>query len=148
MATSTAKSVAEYLRELPAERAEAIQRVREVILGNLPEGYEEGMQYGMIGYYVPLERYPDTYNGQPLGVAALASQKNYMSVYLHGVYSDPEVESWFRDAYAKSGKKLDMGKSCVRFRRIDDLPLKVIGDTIARVPVDAFLRRYELSRRR
>jgi hypothetical protein len=100
------------------------------------------MAFGMIGWYVPLERFPDTYNGQPLGLAALASQKNHISVYLNSVYGDPETERWFRERYAESGKKLDMGKSCVRFRRLEDLPLDVIGETIARADLDSFLDRY------
>jgi hypothetical protein len=104
------------------------------------------MQYGMIGWYVPLERYPDTYNGQPLGLAALASQKNYMTLYLNTVYGDPDTERWFHDRWAETGKKLDMGKSCVRFRRLDDLPLEVIGETIGRVSVDQYIERYEAVR--
>jgi hypothetical protein len=120
--------------------------VREVVLENLPEGYEEGMQYGMIGYYVPLERYPNTYNKQPLTVAALASQKNYMSLYLMGVYGDPRTREWFEERFAASGKKLNMGKSCVRFRKLDDLPLEVVGEAIARIPPNEFIEHYESSR--
>jgi hypothetical protein len=104
------------------------------------------MQYGMIGYYVPLERFPDTYNGQPLGLAAMASQKGYMSLYLDTVYGDPETDLWFRERYAASGKKLDMGKSCVRFRKLDDLPLDLVAETIARTPVDRYIERYEAVR--
>jgi hypothetical protein len=101
------------------------------------------MLYGMIGWYIPLERFPNTYNGQPLGLAALASHKNYMSLYLNSVYGDPRTEAWFKDRYAASGKRLDMGKSCVRFRRLDDLPLDVIGDTIARVDLESYVAWYE-----
>src|SRR5690606_17618842 len=108
--------------------------------------FEEGMQYGMIGWYVPRSRYPETYNGQPLGIAALASQKSYMALYLMSVYGRPEMDAWFRGAFAKAGKKLDMGKSCVRFKSIDALPLDVIGETIRRVPLDAFLAQYEDAR--
>lgn len=136
-------TVEQYLASLPADRRDAIARVRDVVNANLPAGYAEGMQYGMIGWYVPLARYPHTYNGQPLGVAALASQKNHMALYLTSVYGDPALERWFRDAFARTGKKLDMGKSCVRFKRLDALPLDVIGETIAKVPVEAFLARYE-----
>jgi hypothetical protein len=100
----------------------------------------------MIGWYVPLERYPDTYNGQPLGVAALASQKNYMSLYLNCVYSDEEEEEWFRERWAATGKKLDMGKSCVRFRKLDDVALDVVGEAVARVPPEDFIATYERSR--
>jgi hypothetical protein len=91
---------------------------------------------------VPLSRLPETYNGQPLGLAAVANQKHYMSLYLNSVYGDPETEAWFRQAYAASGRRLDMGKSCVRFRRLSDLPLEVIGQAIARVDLDRFVARY------
>ena len=104
------------------------------------------MLYGMIGWYVPLERFPDTYNKQPLGLAGLANQKNYMSLYLNTVYGDPETERWFRERFAASGKKLNMGKSCLRFRKVDDLPLDVIAETIARVPIDRYIARYEAAR--
>jgi len=143
---SDAKTVEQYLAELPPDRREAISAVRKVILENLPKGYVEMMQYGMIGYAIPLERYPKTYNGQPLGIAALASQKHHMSVYLNNVYSDPEMEKWFADEYRTSGKKLDMGKSCVRFKKLDDLPLDLIGKAVARTPVDAYIERYEALR--
>ena len=146
MVSSTAQSPDDYIAALPPDRREAISAVRQVIRQNLPDGFREGMQYGMIGYYVPLERFPDTYNGQPLGMAGLASQKNHMSLYLNSVYGDRGTEEWFRDRYAASGKRLDMGKSCVRFRRLDDLPLDVIGETIARVDLDRFLGHYAAAR--
>ena len=146
MAGSDATTVQEYLDALPDERRAALGAVREVILANLPDGYVETMKWGMITYEVPLTRYPDTYNKQPLGYAALASQKRYMSLYLMGVYADPEAREWFERAYAERGKKLDMGKSCLRFKRLDDLPLDVIGTLVARTPVDEFLRLYEASR--
>jgi hypothetical protein len=142
---SDAKTVDAYLDELPEDRREALQAVRAVILANLPEGYVEGMQYGMIGYYVPLERYPDTYNGQPLGVAALASQKRYMSLYLMAVYAEEDA-AWFRERWESTGRKLEMGKSCLRFRRLEDVPLEVVGEAIARTPVEDFLAAYERSR--
>jgi uncharacterized protein YdhG (YjbR/CyaY superfamily) len=145
MATSKATTVDAYVDELADDRRAAITAVRDVINANLPDGYEEGMQYGMPCWYVPLARYPDTYNGQPLGIAALASQKGYMAVYLNGVYADPAVEKWFRSAYAASGKKLDMGKSCVRFKTLDALPLDVIGQTIAKISVDDLLASYEAA---
>jgi Domain of unknown function (DU1801) len=100
----------------------------------------------MIGYYVPLERYPDTYNGQPLGVASLANQKNHMAMYLTGIYSDDAEASWFKDRWRSTGKKLDMGKSCVRFKRLDDVPLDVVAEAIARTSVDDFIASYERSR--
>ena len=143
---SDAASVRAYLAELPEDRREIVEAVRAVILEHLPSGFEEGMQYGMIGYYVPLERYPVTYNGQPLGVAALASQKRHLSLYLMGIYGDDGESSWFRERWAETGKKLDMGKSCVRFRRLDDLALDVVGEAIARTSVDDFIAVYERSR--
>ena len=146
MVTSTAATPDEYVASLPGDRAAAVQAVRDVINANLPAGYREGMAFGMIGWYVPLERYADTYNGQPLGLVALASQKNHLSLYLNNVYGDPGTEAWFRELWARTGKKLDMGKSCVRFRRLEDLPLDVIGETIARTELDGFIRRYEAVR--
>ncbi len=143
---SQAQTVAAYLESLPEERRVALETVRAVIRDNLPEGYEEGMQYGMIGYYIPLSRYPKTYNKQPLGYVALASQKNYMSLYLMAVYGHVEREQWFRAEYARRGKKLDMGKSCVRFKRLEDLPLNLIGEVVAQEPVEQFIERYEQSR--
>ena len=140
---SDAQTPDEYIAALPDDRREAVGAVRDVVNDNLPAGFEEGMQYGMIAWYIPLERFPNTYNGQPLGLAALASQKNYMSLYLNNVYGDPTTEAWFKERYAESGKRLDMGKSCVRFRRLEDLPLDVIGDTIARADLDAYVAFYE-----
>jgi hypothetical protein len=145
---SKATTVEQYLAELPGDRREAIQKVRAVVRKNLGKGYEEGMQYGMIGYYVPHSIYPAGYHcdpKQPLPFAALASQKNYMSIYLTCVYGHPENEAWFRKAWAATGKKLDMGKSCVRFKRIEDLPLDVIGESIRRTPVDQLIAFYEAA---
>ena len=146
MVWSSAQTVEKYLAELPPDRREAINAVRKVILDNLPTGYEEMMQFGMIGYVIPLERYPVTYNKQALQYAALASQKHYMSVYLMNVYGDPDSEQWFVEQYRASGKKLNMGKSCVRFKKLDDLPLDLIGRAIARTPVDAYIEVYEAAR--
>ena len=143
---SKASTVQQYLAELPEDRREALQAVRLAILKNLPKGYEEGMQYGMIGYFVPHSLYPAGYHcdpKQPLPFAGLASQKNHMSIHLMGIYSDREHEAWFREAWAKTGKTLDMGKSCVRFKTIDDVPLRVIGQAIKRVPVKKFVKHYE-----
>jgi hypothetical protein len=145
---SDATTVEDYLAELPADRLEAIEAVREVILANLPPGYEESMNWGMISYQVPLERYPDTYNGQPLMLAALASQKQYMTVYLTGVYADQESRERFLDAYRATGKRLDIGQSCVRFRSLDDLPVELIGEAIAEFEVDEFIALQERVRRR
>ena len=143
MASSPAKTVAEYLRSLPPEQKQEIEAVRKVIKRHLPRGYEEGMQWGMISYFIPLSRYPDTYNGQALGLAAIAAQKQYNALYLLTVYGDPETKRWFEAAWKASGKKLDMGKSCVRWKRAADLPLDVVGEVIARVGVDAYIARYE-----
>ena len=148
MAKSKAETVDGYLTELPEGRRAAISAVRQVVLENLPQGYEEMMQFGMIGYVIPLERYPVPYNGQALQYAARASQKNYMSLYLMHVYSDESVERWFVDRYKDSGKKLDMGKACVRFKSLQDLPIDLVGEAIALTPVDRFIERYEMSRNR
>ena len=123
MARSKATTVEEYLDELADDRRETVEAVRDVVTANLPDGYEETVQFGMISYVVPLERYPKTYNRQALQYAALASQKNYVSLYLMNVYGDQETERWFLDRYKASGKRLDMGKSCVRFKSVEDLPL-------------------------
>jgi hypothetical protein len=113
--------------------------VRRTILANLPVGYEEAMNWGMITYQVPLARYPHTYNGQPLAYAALASQKNHMAVYLTGIYADDAIRERFEAAYRATGKRYDVGKSCVRFRKLDDLPLDLIGESIALCGVDEFV---------
>jgi hypothetical protein len=105
------------------------------------------MQFGMISYVIPLTDYPETYNGQALGVAALASQMRYMSLYLMNVYGNPDTENWFHERYHASGKKLDMGKACVRFKTLDDLPLDLVAETIALTPPSTFIERYEASRR-
>ncbi len=138
---SDATTVEEYIAELPDERAEAIRTVREAILANLPSGFEEAMNWGMITYQVPLETYPDTYNGEPLMYSALASQKNYMVVYLMGIYASEETRESFETAYRATGKPLDVGKSCLRFKQLDDLPLDLIGECIASETVDTFVAR-------
>jgi hypothetical protein len=136
---SDATTVDDYLKSLPEDRRIAIEQVRETIIANLPDGYVEVMNWGMISYEVPLETYPDTYNGRPLMYAGLASQKNYMSVYLTSVYADERGAGAFRAAYQATGKRLDMGKSCVRFKQIDDLPLELIGKAIKSTPVSDFI---------
>jgi hypothetical protein len=143
---SDATSVEEYLASLPDDRRTAISAVRDTVNANLPDGYVETMAFGMIGWGIPLEDYPNTYNGQPLGIAALASQKNHMALYLMGLYSsEPELE-WFKRQYADRGLKLDMGKSCLRFKRLEQVPLDVVGEVIAKVPPAAFIERYEAAR--
>jgi hypothetical protein len=150
--TSSAKTVDQYLAGLPPDRRTAISAVRDLILANLPGGYEEVMQYGMIGYVVPHSIYPAGYHcdpSEPLSYAMLGSQKNHMAIYLCPVYGHKETESWFRKAYEATGKKLDMGKSCVRFKKLEQLPLEVIGQVIARTPVDKYIAGIEqvLNRR-
>ncbi len=145
---SKAETVKDYLSELPDDRRTAIAAVRKVIRKNLDKGYKEGMQYGMIGYFVPHRVYPPGYHcdpKQPLPFASLASQKNHMAIYLMCIYGSSEQETWFRKEWAKTGKKLDMGKSCVRFKKLEDLPLELIGEAIARVPAKDFIAYYEAN---
>ena len=136
---SKAITVEQYLNELPNERKEAMSIVRQTIVENLPDGYDEVMNWGMITYEVPLETYPNTYNGKPLMYAALASQKNHMSVYLTGCYMSLDVRDKFEKAYKKSGKRFDAGKSCIRFKKVNDLPLELLGKTIASMDVNKFI---------
>ena len=143
---SDAGTVSEYLDELPDARRAALESVRQVIVENLPEGVVETMNWGMIAYEIPLSRYPNTYNGRPLLYAALASQKNHMAVYLHSIYADPEAREKFEAAYLATGKRMDVGASCVRFRTLDDLPLEVIGAAVAAFDVDGYITRYEKAR--
>ena len=140
---SAAKSVEEYLSELPEDRKVALEEVRQVILRNLPNGYEEMMNWGMITYQVPFSTYPDTYNKKPLMYAALASQKNHMSLYLMSVYMEEEAKHDFKAKYLATGKKYDIGKSCVRFKKLDDLPLQLVGDAIAKYDVDEFVNKVK-----
>jgi len=142
MVQSKATTVKDYLAELPEDRRAAIQAVREVILENLDDEFEEGMQYGMIGYYVPHSVYPPGYHcdpRKPLTFAGLASQKNHMALYLMCVYGDQNQRMWFETEWKKADKKLDMGKSCVRFQKLDDLALGVIGETIRRVTARTYV---------
>ena len=136
----------EYLDSLPEERRKAIRKVRAAVNKGLPKGYQEGIQYGMIGWSVPHRIYPDGYHcdpTQPVPFAGLASQKNYMSLYLMCIYGDEKERAWFEKEWAKTGRKLSMGKSCVRFKKIEDIPLDLITRAVARVPVDKFIARYE-----
>jgi hypothetical protein len=152
---SKAPTVQAYLNSLPEDRRAALSSVRDVILKNLDASYEEGMQYGVIGYYVPHRVYPKGYHcdpRQPLPFAALASQKNYMSLYLMSVYcgcvdgsSDNQHARWFREAWAKTGKKLDIGKACIRFKKIEDLPLDLIGEAVRRIPASMYIEFCEAS---
>lgn len=149
---SKATTVEQYLASLPADRRAGVEAVRNVILKNLDKDYQEGMQYGMIGYCVPHSVFPAGYHcdpRQPLPFAGLASQKGHLSLYLMCLYNDlagkdgPAIIKWFKDAWAKSGKKkLDMGKACIRFKSVDDVPLDVIGEVIRRVPAKVYIEHY------
>ncbi len=147
MLTSKARTVDQYLGELPPERRAVISAVREVVRRNLPTGYRETASWGMITYEIPLERYPDTYNGQPLCYAALAAQKNHFALYLMGTYQNPDDAARLRNAFRSAGKKIDMGKSCLRFRRVEDLPFDAIGRLIKGTPPEKFIKRYESIRK-
>ena len=146
MVSSKAATVTNYLSELPEDRRVEIERVRDIINEALPDGYVEGMGYGMIGWVIPLDRYPDTYNKQPLAYAALAAQKNSNSLYLNCVYASKERTERLKAAFAAVGKKLDMGKSCIRFKRADDLALDAIRDEIASTAPDQFIEIHEAAR--
>jgi uncharacterized protein YdhG (YjbR/CyaY superfamily) len=148
MKTTRAETVEAYLNDLPDDRREVLETVRGTILEHLPPGYEETMNWGMISYQVPLETYPDTYNGKPLMYAALANQKNHLSLYLTGVYLSDENREAFAEAYQKTGKRMDLGKSCVRFRKLEDLPLELIGETIEVLPVPDFIAAFQAARSR
>jgi hypothetical protein len=141
-----ARTPDEYLTQLPPERRAAVAALRDVIVRNLPDGYVEGMEFGMISYHVPQERLSKTYNGRPLMYAAIANQKHHVALHLMNVYGDPETRAWFQERWAASGKKLDMGKACIRIRRLDDVPLDIIGQAIARTPVDRYMAKYEALR--
>ncbi|HKP15046.1 MAG TPA: DUF1801 domain-containing protein [Gemmatimonadaceae bacterium] len=141
-------TVEEYLASLPDDRRREIERVRRVVRKNLPAGYVEGVGFGMICYSVPLSVYRDTYNKQPLMYAALASQKNHLSLYLMPVYPDNALEKRLRNGFAAAGKKLDMGKSCIRFKHADDLELDAIGDIVAAVPVERWIEIARSVRRK
>ena len=145
---STASTPADYLAEQPVERREVLVAVRATVNSHLSPGIVEAMTSGMITWQIPLARYPKTYNGRPLGIAALANQKSYVALHLPGLYIDPDEDAWFRERWTESGKKLDMGSGCVRFTTLDDVPLEVVGETIARLSVDRYIEQYEASRRR
>lgn len=152
---SKATTVAQYLAELPEDRRAVLSALRELIRANIDPGFSEGVGYGMIGWAVPHSRYPAGYHcnpKQPLPFAGLASQKHYLSLYLcppsmGGPSAAAEAEAdWFRSAWAKTGKKLDMGKGCIRFRKLDDLALDVIAESFRRMTVDRFVAEYEAAR--
>ena len=152
---SQAATVEDLLAALPEDRRQVMEAVRELVNAHLPEGYEEGVQYGMIGWFVPHSRYPAGYHTdprQPLPYMALAAQKQHFSLYMMGLYvassadGDTADVAWFRDAWAATGKKLDLGKSCLRFKRLDELALDVVAAAVARVPAATYIERYEAMR--
>ena len=144
---SKASTAEQYLKELPADRKEAMTKLRDVILKNIPKGFKEGMGYGMLGYSVPHETYPAGYHcdpKQPLPFAGIASQKNFIAVYHMGVYAMPDLLKWFVSEYPKhSKKKPDMGKSCMRFKKPEDIPYQFIGELMKKVTVKDWIRVYE-----
>lgn len=142
---SDATTVTEYLASLPEDRRRAMKAVRTVIRANLPKGLVEAMNWGMIVYEVPLKTCPDTYNGQPLAYAALASQKQYMSVYLMGIYGSDELRADFERSYRASGKRMDIGKACVRFRTLEDLPIDVVANAIGALTIEEFIAMHDQS---
>jgi hypothetical protein len=136
----------EYVASLPPDRREAITAVRRAINENLPKGYREGIQYGMIGWCVPHALFPAGYHcdpKQPLPFAALASNKSGLSLHLMFIYLDGKQREWFQSAWRKTGKRLDMGKACIRVKRLEDVALDVVGEAVARVPVDTYVKTYQ-----
>lgn len=148
MVSSKAPTPEAYIAELPPERAAFVSRLRDLVNANLPDGYVERMSWGMISWEVPPERYRDTYNGQPLVYAGLAAQKNHTALYLNCVYASAERSESMRSAWAAAGKKLDMGKSCLRFKRAEDVAEDVLAQTLRSIPVDRFIAEYEAGRAR
>lgn len=145
---TAAPTVSAYLASLPEDRRELVAKVRRVIKKHLPQGYEEAINWGAITYQVPLKKHPDTDNGQPLCYAALASQKNYCSLYLMRPYADPKQRRFLEQSFARAGKKLDMGKSCIRFRRLEDLPLQTIAELIASTTPDQWIAAAAAARKK
>lgn len=148
MLTSKATTVAAYLKALPADRRAALSKVRRVIKKHLPPGYREVMNWGMISYEVPLDRYTNTYNGRPLMYAGLAAQKNYTSLHLVAAYGNPVLGARLKAGFRAAGKRLDMGKGCIRFREAEDLALGVIGQIIASVPMKKYIAYIEAAQAR
>jgi len=147
MAKSNAQTVEDYLNELPEYRREIIEEIRNLILENLPEGYEETYNWGMISYEIPLEHYPDTYNNQPLSYLGLAAQRNHNALYMMNVYQDEELQEWLEEQFREANKKMDMGRSCLRFNTVNDLPLEAIKKVVSYQTPDEFIEKYEESRK-
>jgi len=146
MVSSDAATVEQYLAEISDDRRGDVETVRELVLENLPDGYVETMRWGMITYEVPLETYPDTYNGKPLMYAALAAQKRHLALYLTNVAFVYGGEEAFKTKYLETGKKLDMGRSCLRFKSADDLAMEIVAESISAMSPDEYIRQYESSR--
>lgn len=140
------KTPAQYVASLPADRAKTIKTVRALVNKHIPKGYDECIVWGSIGWTIPLSRYPDTYNKQPICYVALASQKNYCSLYLMGAFWSEDQLTQLKSAFKAAGKKLDMGKSCVHFESPDDLPLEAIGKLISAISSETWIAMYEQSR--
>jgi hypothetical protein len=148
MATKSARTVTEYLRTLDPERRKILSAVRKVVNDHLPEGYSEGITYGVIAWSIPLSTFPDTYNGQPLCCAALAANKNYNSLHLMGAAYNSKEKAFLREEFEKHRKKFDMGQGCLRFKTLDDLPLDAIGEVIQRTPAKALIAAHEAAHSR
>lgn len=146
MVSSTATTVADYLAELPDDRRDVVAGVRCLVNAHLPPGYVETMGYGMIVWQIPLARYAATHNKQPLALVALAAQKQYFALYLMGCYAESTADATLRAAYARAGKKLDMGKCCLRFKRFDDLLPDAIGRCLAETTPERYIAQYASSR--
>jgi hypothetical protein len=148
MARKASTAVSTFLDNLPAERRREVERVRETVRRHLPEGYEEVVSKNMLVYQVPLKRYSDTYNGEPLWYVALASEKSYLSLHLMSIYGDRALARRLEDGFRAAGKKLDVGKACVHFKTADDLPLDVVGQIVAAIPMDQWVEIAQAARRR
>ncbi len=148
MARGSITTVSQYLSSLPPERREVVAAVRKVLRSRISKGFQETINWGMICYEIPLEKYPDTYNRQPLMFAALAAQKNHYGLYLMCVYPGGQELEALQRAFARAGRKLDMGKSCVRFKRLEDIPLDDIGEIVGSLSPGQFIARYEAIRDR
>jgi len=146
MFTNKSRTVTEYLEGLPDDRRAVVSKLRTFVKKHLPKGYKEQIGFGAITYAVPQTKLRDTYNGQPLCYAAIAANKNYYSLYLMNAYGDPKEAKKLKDGFSKAGKKLDMGKSCLRFKSLDEIPLDVVGDVIASTPMDAYIEMYRRAR--
>lgn len=148
MLANKAKTVAEYIGGLSAERQPVLRKIRSFVRKHMPKGYQEQIGWGAITYAVPMKVLPDTYNGQPLCYAALAAQKNYYTLYLMGVYGNPAQKTWLAREFKKRGKRFDMGKSCLHFKSLDDLPLDVVGEVIASTPMEKYVAHYREIRKK